>query len=1636
MSMASVQRTLIDIASASHRVIDASVAYARDKNDRNVDISRTRLGGELHKIVAASGTILKATLQPSTCSGDSTFDDRLTHWLSGDEPQACLDSLNTMEKTIRSTSNRMVATFHNPFRSAPSEDNIKEAIRIFERRRDCFHFLLTTDVWNHEMAAKDQPKVVSLDTLRTVTKQGIGLANQGANIAVSELPVKSSRKRSQVDQAQLSEISSWLDAWDCTSKHEDTLELRQPDTCTWLPDTDEYATWRTGDDSFLWLHGKPGSGKSVLAASVIDGLERTLHEGELLACFYCDFRSERCTAAAEVMRSLLFQLSRGFGDLGVDPGDILDSLNKEKRRNGSILSNAKRLALLVSRAAKRFTQQPLIVIDALDECKDIEGLLDAILMLNQGEMRLFVISRPLQVIKDSFSGLTWLSLENVSREVSADIHLHVMREVDSHRRLRIADAALKEEIIRTLCNKARGMFRWVQCQLDTLKRCVTAVEIREALESLPVGLEATYERILLTMNNEGRTGEISRRALVWLVAALEPLRLCQIVEALSIDLDRRILNPDVGPIHGHALLDTLSSLVTHDGETDIVILSHFSVKEYLVGEFSQKKHPYNIDKQDAHAQVARQCMSYMAACLELENGNSKELHPLLDYILPRGFEHLAHIKPTRSILNSIVALYSDVHRHPLRWEQMRNGLQYYTWPGLPSLEHDFVLYILIGYAPESLLRLFLGRAPLRVKEGTNPLIYAVGKNAEYARMLLSRGANLGSCGRFRSGHGRGCISGLPIEAAVLEGDYILVDLFIAEGSPVPQKLFSVALLEVAEETSTIPARVVTSLLKTDDFVEWATNIEDKTLLLRALNHSRDFQGRLIDEYMVVMTRRLTQIGCDISDYTTFMENFLHQAACAGGISTVKYLLSEFKLPLPPGILLTASKHGHSNEAMIRFLTRNEVDVHVVSDDENTALHYTMNFPREEKDCLEMTKILCGAGCDPSACNLDGHTPMHLAAAHGHISVVKHLLSVGAPLPPDILLRAVSGNVLGKIPGPAMIRFLLAEGADARAVAANGDTVLHGLLCHYLFSRGHDLLESTKILIAAGCDPAIRDSAGQTSITLAVRTVHVPLVKYLLSLHTLSLPPDILLVANHPFHDGLPMIKFLLDNGADIHVTRPDGHNALHSAVTRGTRISSANTDGCFQIVKTLVDAGCDPSACRSDGETLFHAAARGGRTKVIGYLLSRGLPLPSDVLLVVSYHDENLQTIEFLIKKGADVHAVDADGNTPLHLAVQSSTESFALEYARILIDAGSEPSALNSSYKTPMHAAVDRGYTFVVFYLRVLLRVPLPPDILLAASASNSKIIAPLVRLLVEEGADTTIVTKNGDTALHLALARGDQDDRLETTKILVGAGCDIHAHNSAGDTPFYIAARAGHIAIIKSFPSQGEPLPPNVIFAAMAGGHIDILQHFFVTQGGDFPPNIILAAAASNVFNKVAIIQFLAGLQGVDIHVVDTNGDTALHRAVTYGCLETVKILIGLGCDPSLHNSAGETPFHIAAREHHDHLPIVKYLLSQGIPLPSDVLLSAASARRNMAPMMRLLIREGADPCAANDNGDTPLHILPKHDVRGLRWKDIQILLDAGGDPRARNLDGQTPVDLAESKGPLYAQNLMRLAKQVQKL
>jgi ankyrin repeat protein len=121
-----------------------------------------------------------------------------------------------------------------------------------------------------------------------------------------------------------------------------------------------------------------------------------------------------------------------------------------------------------------------------------------------------------------------------------------------------------------------------------------------------------------------------------------------------------------------------------------------------------------------------------------------------------------------------------------------------------------------------------------------------------------------------------------------------------------------------------------------------------------------------------------------------------------------------------------------------------------------------------------------------------------------------------------------------------------------------------------------------------------------------------------------------------------------------------------------------------------------------EGDTALHVAAAGYRVEIAGLLLAagadagaaqnhrKGQPLhyASDGFLESSSWDAKRQVrmLELLVKAGADVHAVDKNGATPLHRSVRTRCAA-AVDY---LLKAGSDPRVQNKPGSTPFHLAVQ----------------------------------------------------------------------------------------------------------------------------------------------------------------------------------------------------------------------------------------------------------------------------------------------------------------------------------------------------------
>ncbi|KAF8133975.1 ankyrin repeat-containing domain protein [Boletus edulis] len=324
--------------------------------------------------------------------------------------------------------------------------------------------------------------------------------------------------------------------------------------------------------------------------------------------------------------------------------------------------------------------------------------------------------------------------------------------------------------------------------------------------------------------------------------------------------------------------------------------------------------------------------------------------------------------------------------------------------------------------------------------------------------------------------------------------------------------------------------------------------------------------------------------------------------------------------------------------MVRFLVENGVDVLAHADDGDSLLHVALRCTNTEDSILEVVKLLVSLGCDPLGANSRGNTPLHIAVQHDHISAVRYLLTLDAPLSPDLLVTLDRARSYWST--AAMIRFLVENGVDVLVHANDGDSVLHSAL--RCLNWDDDVLEVTKLLIGYGCDPLEANSRGETPLHIAAERSHVSVASYLIT------------------------------QGASVLTKASNGDTVLHFA-TRGYPYDDEEADDCtLAAVDFFVGRGSDPTVPNDNGETPLHNAVDLGRIKTIKYLLSLNNPLPLDILLTAIQSDRNTvccrYIVQTLVTSGCDTRTPNAEGDTLLQVAIKKGK----VDVVKYLLSVGS----------------------------------------------------------------------------------------------------------------------------------------------------------------------------------------------------------------------------------------------------------------------------------------------------------------------------------------------------------------------------
>jgi len=209
------------------------------------------------------------------------------------------------------------------------------------------------------------------------------------------------------------------------------------------------------------------------------------------------------------------------------------------------------------------------------------------------------------------------------------------------------------------------------------------------------------------------------------------------------------------------------------------------------------------------------------------------------------------------------------------------------------------------------------------------------------------------------------------------------------------------------------------------------------------------------------------------------------------------------------------------------------------------------------------------------------------------------------------------------------------------------------------------------------------------------------------------------------------------------------------------------------------------NAADAAGSTPLMHAAYAGTMSTMEVLLEAGADVNAANLrkataLHWAVHD--VDKLKVLLVRGADVNARTLEGRTPLYSAAQLPGGVAAM---KVLLEVGADTEVRTIVGNTPLFAAAAGGADNV----RVLV------DKGANVNASSLSGTTPLmgssdtrvVALLVSHGADVSIRSKRGESALADAARRGD----LEAARLLLDKGADVNAVDYRGYTPLILAAQ-----------------------------------------------------------------------------------------------------------------------------------------------------------------------------------------------------------------------------------------------------
>ncbi|KAL8696786.1 MAG: hypothetical protein Q9201_007476, partial [Fulgogasparrea decipioides] len=599
-----------------------------------------------------------------------------------------------------------------------------------------------------------------------------------------------------------------------------------PGTCKWFLSHSNFLSWRKSQHScLLWLSADPGCGKSVISKFLVDRRDEVLNvnPGTPTVCYFFfkdgDIdRMDGAKAICAILHQLLLQQPHLYAYAKED----------FKQKNEGFLTDFNALWSIFIRATEDPSNGEIVcIIDALDECRghSREMLIDKLVQLHRRHdlytegkpiLKFIVTSCPeINIVRDFNPLTTTLSEVRLRGEEESE---HISREIDLVVRYKIDDLALrmglselkKSKLREKLTSIPHRTYLWLYLTFDDIKKRLelTQDDIDGIANNLPKNVEEAYTAMLEKSQNKER----ARKLLKIILAAVRPLTLQEVNEALNIEercqwykeLDLWELEKATDMIKN--ICGLFVSVVDSK-----VYLIHQTARDFLLREEFQDSSLGSWKKSfsttEANLQMAKVCIWY----LELHDfairklGNAYDLRryryrfTFLSYAALNWAAHFTYAKslPTPALIETVAYKLCDTRSNSydtcsssfVLWseiycEHVSSQYHKYTASHFPVGGTDVFIASYFGHA--AVLKLLLERKDVEAdlhlrksKDGRTPLAWAASNGHEaVVELLLERGAQIDS--KANDGW-------TPLSLAADYGHEAVVKLLLEHGTEVDTK---------------------------------------------------------------------------------------------------------------------------------------------------------------------------------------------------------------------------------------------------------------------------------------------------------------------------------------------------------------------------------------------------------------------------------------------------------------------------------------------------------------------------------------------------------------------------------------------------------------------------------------------------------------------------------------------------------------------------------------------------------------------------------------------------------------------------------------------------------------------------------